>query len=84
VRHPEEISSNVILWKPAHGKASAGRTAVNFIDTLLKGTGLALTTEIDDVMRDRNIWRDLVSKVRSAESKYVTTKSSRYFRRYGK
>jgi len=43
-----------------------------------------LTTEIDDVMRDRNIWRDLVSKVRSAESKYVTTKSSRYFRRYGK
>jgi len=46
MRHPEEIGSNVIPWKPTHGKDSV----VNFIDTFLKkDIGLASITEIQYV-----------------------------------
>ena len=64
VRHPEEAASNLVLGQPSHGGTSIGRPAINFIDTLLKDTGLSSTTEIRNVMLDRKIWREYVSLVR--------------------
>ena len=62
IRHPEEIASELVLWEPT--KASRGRRAVTFTDTLLKDTELQTTRELKTVMKDRDHWRGCVGSVR--------------------
>ena len=64
VRHPEEIASNLILWEPTHGRASPGGQTLDFVDQLLKDTGLVSTKELRSAMQDRDVWRGFVSTVR--------------------
>ena len=64
IRHPEEIASELVLWEPTRGKASRGRRAVTFTDTLLKDTELQTTRELKTVMKDRDHWRGFVGSVR--------------------
>ena len=64
IKHPEEISSNLVLWQPTHERLHPGRPATNFIDILKKDTGLNITSEIRAVMMERDIWRGYVSLVR--------------------
>ena len=57
VRHPELTASQLILWKPTHGRKSRGRPHATYIDTLTRDTGLDGVAEIRTLMEDRKQWR---------------------------
>ena len=57
VRHPELVSSNLILWEPKHGTRSRGRPATTYIDTLRRDIGLSNTGEIRALMNNSDLWR---------------------------
>ena len=65
VRHPDqEIAGNLVLWEPKHGYRNRGRRNVNYIDTLLKDTGLATANELKASMLDRDGWKERVDMLR--------------------
>ena len=35
MRHPEEVASKLILWKPSHGKSNRGRKRKTDLDNLM-------------------------------------------------
>ena len=48
-----------ILWQPKHGSVVRGRPTTTLVDTLLKDTGLETTTDLDECMTDRTVWRQI-------------------------
>ena len=46
MRHSEEVTSHTVLWKPLQGRTVIGRSAINFIDSIQKDTGLTSTIEL--------------------------------------
>ena len=64
IRHPEEISSQLVLWQPAAGQRSVGRQAVSFIDTLLRDANIDNIDELRTVMLDRDDWRKRAESLR--------------------
>ena len=57
VRHPELITSGLVLWEPAHGSRSVGGRRATYIDALKRDTGLSVTAEVKALMEDRQRWR---------------------------
>ena len=57
VRHPELITSGLVLWEPAHGSRSVGGRRATYIDALKRDTGLTVTAEVKTLMEDRQRWR---------------------------
>ena len=55
-RKINEPISQLLLWKPKHGKRKPGRPHLTYTDLLKKDTGLELT-EIKAAMLDRNAWK---------------------------
>ena len=60
VRHKEEIASQVVLWTSNEGKRKSGRPSTTFIDTMLDDSGMNSTQEIQTVMMDRKLWKDII------------------------
>ena len=40
VRHSEEVASNLVLWKPSHGKPNRGRKRKTYLDNLMNDTNM--------------------------------------------
>ena len=55
-------AQNLITWTPKHGKVSRGRPSANYIDTLLRDTGLNNAKELERCMADRDVWRKFSSR----------------------
>ena len=60
-RAKNECISDVLLWKPQHGKRRVGRPAKTFTDLLEEDTGYT-TVELEALMAERVVWRDVVRK----------------------
>ena len=58
-RAKNECISDVLLWKPQQGKRRVGRPAKTFTDLLEEDTGYT-TVELEALMADRVVWRDVV------------------------
>ena len=50
-RNSELVASQLVLWQPTHR-----RTASNYVDTLLKDTGLNTLEEEENCMGNCNVW----------------------------
>ena len=59
-RSKDEIVSQLLPWKPGHG-----RPAKAFVDQLVEDTGLAKEHDLSKMMDDMAIWRQVVNSVRS-------------------
>ena len=40
IRHPELLAQPLILWEPTQSKANRGHRYLNYVDMLIKDTGL--------------------------------------------
>ena len=65
VRHEEEEASKVILWQPNRGWVNNGRKPLDFVDLLKSDTGLEDAKELADAMKNRIVWKDIVSLART-------------------
>ena len=65
IRHPEEISSKLVLWEPTRGGPNRGRKPTDYIDQLKRDTGLETTKDIRTAMLDRDVWKGFVKVARS-------------------
>ena len=63
-RSKDELISDVLLRKPAHGHASVGRPAKTYIDQLCADTGCC-TEDLPRMMSDRDGWREIVMDIRA-------------------
>ena len=63
-RSKDEIISDVLLWKPAHGHANVGRPARTYIDQLCMDAGCC-AEELPESMNDREGWREIVMDIRA-------------------
>ena len=61
VRHSEEVASNLVLWKPSHGKLNRGRKRKTYLDSLMNDTNMERLYELQSLMMDRDLWRHLVN-----------------------
>ena len=65
VRLREEIASKIVLWQPLARNQKRGRKAINYVETLMRDTGLESTKEIENAMLSGNhgeassLWLDL-------------------------
>ena len=55
----EPKKSKVLMWKPQHGKRRVGRPAKTYTDLLEEDTGLK-GGELEAVMADRAVWRNVI------------------------
>ena len=60
-RNINEPISQLILWKPKHGKRKPGRPHLTYTDLLKKDTGLELS-EVKAAMLDRNVWKAITAR----------------------
>ena len=60
-RHSEEVASNLVLWKPSHGKPYRGRKRKTYLDNLMNDTNMERVDELQSLMMDRDLWRCLVN-----------------------
>ena len=58
-RAKDECISDVLLWKPQHGKRKVGRPAKTYTDLLEQDTGYT-TNELRNLMADRAVWKNIV------------------------
>ena len=56
-RHKEEIVGKLVLSEPLDGTRSGGKQKTNFIDILLKDSGLENTKELGTIIEDRKEWK---------------------------
>ena len=63
IRHPDEISHNLVLWGPTEGRRSRGAPRRTFIDNLLEDTGLNNTNELQMAMTGRANWRSYIDDI---------------------
>ena len=61
-RSRDELVSDVLLWKPAHGHANVGRPARTYIDQLGKDAGCC-AEELPESMNEG--WREIVMDIRA-------------------
>ena len=60
-RNQNELASDVLLWKPTHGKSSVERQAKTFIDQLSDDTGCC-NEDLSTLMEDRDKWKSIITK----------------------
>ena len=63
-RHPELTAHQLLFWEPDRGNRSRGRPHKTFLKQLRDDTGLASDKEIQDLMQNRELWRDMVARTR--------------------
>ena len=61
MRHSKEVASNLVLWKPSHGKPRQGRKRETFHDNLMNDTSVERVDELQSLIMDRDLWRCLVN-----------------------
>ena len=61
VRLSEEVESNLVFWKPSHGKSNRGRKRKTYLDNLMNDTNMERLDELRSLMMDRDFWRRLVN-----------------------
>ena len=59
MRHKNEVSSNLVIWRPSRGSRNRGRPTNTFVDTIMRDTGL-VAAELRGCMTDRDKWRFIV------------------------
>ena len=64
-RNKAELASELILWKPTHGYAHAGRPRLTYIDQLARDVGLRVE-DLKNAMGDREVWKERVDLVRAS------------------
>ena len=62
-RSKNELVSDVLLWTPPHGKRGIGRPEKTYVDQLADDAG-CLIEDLPSLMEDREMWRDIVKRVR--------------------
>ena len=63
-RHPELTAHQLLFWEPDRGNRSRGRPHKTFLKQLRDDAGLASDKEIQDLMQNRELWRDMVARTR--------------------
>ena len=61
VRQSEEVASNLVLWKPSHGKPNRGRKGKTYLDNLMNDTNMERVDELQSLIMDRDLWSHLVN-----------------------
>ena len=59
-RHADLVANKVVLWEPSHGHRGRGRPPLTFVDIIRSDTELASTMEIERIMSNRKLWRELI------------------------
>ena len=62
-RNKEELASDLLLWRPTHGRTSVGRPALNYINQLADDIG-CLPQELPSLMQERGNWKGRVDEIR--------------------
>ncbi len=66
-RSRDELISDVLLWTPTHGRATAGRPARTYIQQLCEVTGCC-PEDLPEAMKDREKWRERVRDIRATST----------------
>ena len=61
VRHLEMVASNLVLWKPSHGKPNRGRKRKTYLYIRMNDTNIERVDELQSLIMDSNPWRHLVN-----------------------
>ena len=56
LRSSGQVVSDLVLWKPVHGKRGAGRPIMTYVDLLCQDTRQT-PAEIKTCMENRSVWR---------------------------
>ncbi len=67
-RSKNEISSDLLMWEPLHGKRRRGAPARTYIDVLQEDTGIE-KEDLPKLMADTVLWRSYVDGIRGLVSK---------------
>ena len=59
-RHDDLAAHKVLFWDPKHGQRSRGRPRKSYVDILLHDTGLGETVDIQRLMENRVLWRNII------------------------
>ena len=60
MRRTGQVITDVLLWKPLHGKRSVGRPITTYVNLLCQDTGLS-PVELRTCMEDRSVWRAITN-----------------------
>ena len=66
-RSKNELSSEVLLWEPSHGKRSRGRPRKTYVDQLIADTAYTYE-DLANLMDDRDRWKELVNESRASST----------------
>ena len=61
-RHEELIAQRLVLWEPTHRTKGRGRQQLTYEDTLRRDTGLRTAGEMGTCMKEREVWRSIISR----------------------
>ena len=67
-RNRDELVSDVLLWRPAHGKTRPGRPNKTFIDQLADDAS-CMEEDLPILMYDRDNWKQRVRRIRENSSR---------------
>ena len=70
LRSSGQVVSDLVLWKPVHGKRGAGRPIMTYVDLLCQDTGQT-PAEIKTCMENRCVWR-AITDVRQMSTEWVS------------
>ena len=62
-----QLSSEVILWEPSHGKRSRGRPRKTYVDQLIADTACTYE-DVANLMDDRDRWKELINESRASST----------------
>ena len=60
LRHEDLAAHKVMFWDPKHGQRSRGCSRKSYVDILHKDTGLGETVDIQRLMENRLLWRNII------------------------
>ena len=75
LRSSGQVVSDVVLWKPVHGKRGAGRPIMTYVDLLCQDTGQT-PAEIKTCMENMRVWR-AITDVRQMSMEWVSDNTVR-------
>ena len=63
-RCEDELMSDILLWKPSHGRARVGQPARTYLLHICTDTGCSLE-DLQEAMDDKDEWREIVREIRA-------------------
>ena len=60
-RHSEEVASNLVLWKPSHGKPIRERKRKSYLDNLMNDTNMERVNGLQSLIMDKDFCRRFVN-----------------------